>query len=127
MLATVAFALVGCAPSVPTGGSPQAGRAAPPTVSVVERNGRTLLTDRSDVVSTALLRGVLGTNAAGCVTVGGSVLVLGPLVRLNEDGSLDLPGGRHYRRGAKVDFGGAFGPTPPRSPCGETGGGYWYG
>jgi hypothetical protein len=87
-------------------------------------NGRTLLTSVNQGASAdALTTGTLGTNSAGCITVGDSVLVVPTGSRLNDDGSVDI-GGRHYEQGDPVNLGGGVGNAPPHRPCGS--GSYWW-
>ena len=88
-------------------------------------NGRTLLTYVNQGASAdAVTIGTLGTNAAGCITVGDSVLVVPTGSRLNDDGSVDI-GGKHYEQGDTVTLGGGGDDhAPPHSPCGA--GNYWW-
>jgi hypothetical protein len=87
-------------------------------------NGRTLLTYVNQGASAdALTKGTLGTDSAGCITVGDSVLVVPTGSRLNDDGSVDI-GGTNYEQGDTVTLGGGVGEAPPDSPCGA--GPYWW-
>jgi len=87
-------------------------------------NHRVLLTYVNQGASAdALNTGTLGTNAHGCITVGGAVLVAPAGSRLNHDGSVDI-GGRHYAQGDAVRLGGGAGDAPDDSPCGR--GDYWW-
>lgn len=94
------------------------------TAGPVTVNGRTLLTYVNQGASAdALTIGTLGTNSAGCITVGDSVLVVPAGSRLNNDGSIDI-GGTHYEQGDTVTLGGGRGGVPSHSPCGA--GNYWW-
>ncbi|MEO6115031.1 MAG: hypothetical protein ABIP33_01495 [Pseudolysinimonas sp.] len=87
-------------------------------------NDRTLLTYVNQGASAdALIHGTLGTNARGCIAVGGAVLVVPTGSRLNDDGSVDI-GGTRYEQGDTVSLGGGGGDAPPHSPCGT--GDYWW-
>jgi hypothetical protein len=87
-------------------------------------NHRTLLTYVNQGASAdALTTGTLGTNSAGCITVGESVLVVPTGSQLNDDGSIDIRG-THYEQGDTVSLGGGVGDAPPNSPCGA--GPYWW-
>jgi hypothetical protein len=87
-------------------------------------NHRTLLTYVNQGASAAaLIRGTLGTNERGCITVDDTVLVVRTGSRLNDDGSVDI-GGVHYEQGDTVSLGGGNGDAPPHSPCGA--GNYWW-
>ena len=87
-------------------------------------NHRVLLTYVNQGASAdALNTGVLGTNDRGCITAGGSVLVVPTGSRLNDDGSVDI-GGTHYEQGDTVSLGGGGGDAPAHSPCGS--GDYWW-
>lgn len=87
-------------------------------------NHRVLLTYVNQGASAdALNNGTLGTNAHGCITVGGAVLVVPTGSRLNDDGSVDI-GGKHYEQGHAVSLGGGGGDAPDDSPCGP--GDYWW-
>jgi hypothetical protein len=99
----MAVALVGCTP----------------VSHVVSVNGRTLLTHASTGASAdALGFGVLGTNAAGCVTMGTSVLVVPDGSALASDGSITVLG-KTYRVGTPVTFGGGGGDAPAGAKCGS--------
>lgn len=85
----------------------------------------TLLHHRSDSTATAVTRGVLGIDRRGCVTLGGSVLVMGPGSTVDDEGSLIIQG-RRFKQGERLSLVGGFGDAPKGSRC-EAGARYWWG
>jgi hypothetical protein len=89
--------------------------------------GRTLLTHQSTGTSAdALGSGVLGTNASGCVTMGGVVLVVPDGSGLSSNGSITVDG-NSYRSGSSIQLGGGSGSKPSGAKCGEDEKYFWVG
>lgn len=88
--------------------------------------GRTLLMYQSSGASgDAVVTGVLGSDAAGCVTVGaGTVLVAPPGSTLDTDGSI-VVGSVTYSAGKQARFGGGLGSAPSGAHCSPSSK-YWY-
>lgn len=88
-------------------------------------NGRTLLTYAAGTARGAAAQsGVLGTNAAGCISIGDFVLIVPNGSELKPDGSIVVDG-TTYTLGSDIQVGGGVGAAPGKNPCGKHLQ-YWY-
>lgn len=75
-----------------------------------------LLLTQDTTGDAASLGGVLGTDAAGCITIGPTVIIAPPGSILFKDGTVRLTG-KTLHAGATVTARGGAAPIPAHSPC----------
>lgn len=97
-----------------------------PGASVASRSPYRLIQqdEKSSVAGTATIRGKIGVDGEGCVTVGPAVWVAPQSARLLKGGTIEL-GRQTFHQGDDVTLSGGFADAPAGSKC-EPGRSFWW-
>ena len=83
-----------------------------------------LVHSSTNTSASAVLSGKVSHDAAGCITIGGDVIVVPSTSKLTKT-TVSIPGLRPYTIGDVATVGGGVGSAPPHSPCGARAH-YWW-